>query len=527
MNKEPPSHPRAALDSLPAGHLLAARSVLSPAGVGGVGMGLLGAGGIPGFYTQPTFLEVLSDPQSVHLQPLARAPGQLDSSQTASSGRHGPAPRGLPPRHLPAPGRGPPISFRPRGGGGSNRGERGRWAPHPPPAGAAAALRWRGRGRRALAERPPPRSRRPHFVVGELGAARQPLPRRRQPPAALPAGPYTPRPPRVPPVHRAAVPGPDPIPGGPGKRGTASRIETGGSVPTPGCSFGAEPALPCPLHPPAWAPLGTRGDGGRLPALPGIIFIIFIIIIIISPVPASALLFPPLPGVSAGSPQRGGGPRLLLFPTVSVETAAASPSSRTAAAAPANDSGAERGQREPGAGPEPSSGRGRAPGAPGPGPAAGPGWRQRPAAGPRPRCDRNEILGRGRRNERSRRARAGRRGPGWEGAPAHGRCPSLRRFRRCLLQRPKNVQILPQPEQETEEEAAQVSEGPPAPAAPGTAAGCCSRAKLPGPGSPGLPPGSPSFFFLLRNKSDLGRGRKELGTGRRCRLDFVSLAAVK
>ncbi|NXA72083.1 VSX2 protein, partial [Thryothorus ludovicianus] len=85
LNKEPPSHPRATLDSLPAGHLLAARSVLSPAGVGGVGMGLLGASGIPGFYTQPTFLEVLSDPQSVHLQPLARAPGQLDSSQTASS----------------------------------------------------------------------------------------------------------------------------------------------------------------------------------------------------------------------------------------------------------------------------------------------------------------------------------------------------------------------------------------------------------------------------------------------------------
>lgn len=107
MNKEPPSHPRAALDSLPAGHLLAARSVLSPAGVGGVGMGLLGAGGIPGFYTQPTFLEVLSDPQSVHLQPLARAPGQLDSSQTASSGRHGPGPWGprrAPPAPPPAPG---------------------------------------------------------------------------------------------------------------------------------------------------------------------------------------------------------------------------------------------------------------------------------------------------------------------------------------------------------------------------------------------------------------------------------------
>ncbi|XP_053883200.1 visual system homeobox 2 [Malaclemys terrapin pileata] len=85
LNKEPPSHPRAALDSLPAGHLLAARSVLSPAGVGGVSMGLLGAGSIPSFYTQPTFLEVLSDPQSVHLQPLARAPGPLDTSQTASS----------------------------------------------------------------------------------------------------------------------------------------------------------------------------------------------------------------------------------------------------------------------------------------------------------------------------------------------------------------------------------------------------------------------------------------------------------
>lgn len=95
LNKEPPSHPRAALDSLPAGHLLAARSVLSPAGVGGVGMGLLGASGIPGFYTQPTFLEVLSDPQNVHLQPLARAPGQLDSSQTASSGRHVLGPWGL------------------------------------------------------------------------------------------------------------------------------------------------------------------------------------------------------------------------------------------------------------------------------------------------------------------------------------------------------------------------------------------------------------------------------------------------
>lgn len=86
LNKEPPSsHPRAALDGLAPGHLLAARSVLSPAGVGG--MGLLGPAGLPGFYAQPTFLEVLSDPQSVHLQPLGRASGPLDTSQTASSGR--------------------------------------------------------------------------------------------------------------------------------------------------------------------------------------------------------------------------------------------------------------------------------------------------------------------------------------------------------------------------------------------------------------------------------------------------------
>ncbi|XP_048340851.1 visual system homeobox 2 isoform X2 [Sphaerodactylus townsendi] len=87
LNKEPPPtpHPRAALDALPAGHLLAARSVLSPAGVGGMGMGLLSAGGLPGFYAQPTFLEVLADPPGVHLQPLGRVPQQLDTSQTASS----------------------------------------------------------------------------------------------------------------------------------------------------------------------------------------------------------------------------------------------------------------------------------------------------------------------------------------------------------------------------------------------------------------------------------------------------------
>lgn len=172
LNKEPPSHPRAALDSLPAGHLLAARSVLSPAGVGGVGMGLLGAGGIPGFYTQPTFLEVLSDPQSVHLQPLARAPGQLDSSQTASSGRHGPAPRGPPPpspcpgpraadfvsaprRRRKQPGRTGEVGTAPTPGRGRGRAAvEGPGAPSPgraaPPAVPAAPFRCRGiRGRPA------------------------------------------------------------------------------------------------------------------------------------------------------------------------------------------------------------------------------------------------------------------------------------------------------------------------------------------------------------------------------------------
>ncbi|KAL2098598.1 hypothetical protein ACEWY4_005078 [Coilia grayii] len=85
LNKEPSSNPRSALESLPTGaHLLAARSVLGPGGVG-VGMGLIGPGGIPSFYSQPAFLEVLSDAQSVHLQPLNRTVGQLDCSQSASS----------------------------------------------------------------------------------------------------------------------------------------------------------------------------------------------------------------------------------------------------------------------------------------------------------------------------------------------------------------------------------------------------------------------------------------------------------
>ncbi|XP_077096032.1 visual system homeobox 2 isoform X2 [Siphateles boraxobius] len=90
LNKEPSSAaPRCTLDSFPAGaHLLASRSMLGPAGVGvgvGVGMGLIGHGGIPSFYSQPAFLEVLSDAQNVHLQPLNRTVGPLENNQSASS----------------------------------------------------------------------------------------------------------------------------------------------------------------------------------------------------------------------------------------------------------------------------------------------------------------------------------------------------------------------------------------------------------------------------------------------------------
>ncbi|XP_008123527.2 visual system homeobox 2 isoform X1 [Anolis carolinensis] len=76
-----PPQSRGALDALPAGHLLSARAV------GGVGLGLLSAaGGLPGFYAQPTFLEVLADPPGVHLQPLGRGPApRMDAGQTASS----------------------------------------------------------------------------------------------------------------------------------------------------------------------------------------------------------------------------------------------------------------------------------------------------------------------------------------------------------------------------------------------------------------------------------------------------------
>ncbi|XP_023807003.1 visual system homeobox 2 isoform X2 [Oryzias latipes] len=86
LNKEPATAPRSPLSALPAGaHLIAARSVLGPAGVG-VGMGLIGPAGIPSFYSQPAFLEtVLADGHDVRLQPHNRSARPLDANQSVSS----------------------------------------------------------------------------------------------------------------------------------------------------------------------------------------------------------------------------------------------------------------------------------------------------------------------------------------------------------------------------------------------------------------------------------------------------------
>ncbi|XP_061900495.1 visual system homeobox 2-like [Entelurus aequoreus] len=92
LNKEPPpppmttlpaaAAPRRPLEALPhRAHLLAARSAL---GHGALGVGLLGPEGIHSFYSQPAFLDVLSEAQNVHLQPLHRA-SHLDAHNSASS----------------------------------------------------------------------------------------------------------------------------------------------------------------------------------------------------------------------------------------------------------------------------------------------------------------------------------------------------------------------------------------------------------------------------------------------------------
>ncbi|KAM6954003.1 visual system homeobox 2-like [Aplochiton taeniatus] len=85
LSKEAPASPRLPLESSPTRtHLLAARSALGPAGIG-VSMGLIGPGGIHSFYSQPAFLEVLSEAQNLHLQPLNKAIGQMDTNHSATS----------------------------------------------------------------------------------------------------------------------------------------------------------------------------------------------------------------------------------------------------------------------------------------------------------------------------------------------------------------------------------------------------------------------------------------------------------
>ncbi|XP_028295985.1 visual system homeobox 2-like [Gouania willdenowi] len=88
LSKEPPAAPRRPLEALPhRAHVLASRSALGHGGLG-VSMGLLGAERIHPFYSQPAFLEVLSEAQNVHLQPLHRAAhrdAQMDAPHSASS----------------------------------------------------------------------------------------------------------------------------------------------------------------------------------------------------------------------------------------------------------------------------------------------------------------------------------------------------------------------------------------------------------------------------------------------------------
>ncbi|XP_051866497.1 visual system homeobox 2 [Pristis pectinata] len=87
LNKDPPASTGVVSDSLPAtAQLVSARTVLTPAG-----MGLVGAAGLPAFYGQSAFLDVLSEHPGVHaalpghLQPLHRGAIHLDPSQELSS----------------------------------------------------------------------------------------------------------------------------------------------------------------------------------------------------------------------------------------------------------------------------------------------------------------------------------------------------------------------------------------------------------------------------------------------------------
>ncbi|XP_075186979.1 visual system homeobox 2 isoform X4 [Anomaloglossus baeobatrachus] len=85
LNKDPPTPPRGHLHPLPPGaHLLAARSSL----------GLLAAGGIPSFYTQPALL--LGEHQGVRGQLVGRSPEEDSRTCSSDSEEISPSDRKLP-----------------------------------------------------------------------------------------------------------------------------------------------------------------------------------------------------------------------------------------------------------------------------------------------------------------------------------------------------------------------------------------------------------------------------------------------
>lgn len=249
--------------------------------------------------------------------------------------------------------------------------------------------------------------------------------------------------------------------------GKAARTETRLPAPSSGGSRGAKAAPPCPQHPRPGHPWDVRRP--RADAIPGYVF----------PRGCSNLYFSSFPAFqlsSAGPPPRGGRQRVPLargggrgsLHFVHFVEIAVSAFRRHDNGSPANDSGRHKGRRELPPGPQPFSEGYGVPELPaaGSGPGLGPGCSPQSPAAPRSQRKLRAEMPEG----------ADLRGSGGERAPAHARCPSLRRFRGCLLQRPQNVQIFPQPEQETKEEAAQVSKAwrprisSREPAAPGPAA---------------------------------------------------------
>ncbi|XP_035278896.1 visual system homeobox 2-like [Anguilla anguilla] len=85
LDKEIPSAPRSLMGFLSdAEHMQDAVSMLVPPSFQ-LGMGLIGPGRIHTFYSQHAFLEIMSEAQHAHLQPLNRKVGTVDTDESASS----------------------------------------------------------------------------------------------------------------------------------------------------------------------------------------------------------------------------------------------------------------------------------------------------------------------------------------------------------------------------------------------------------------------------------------------------------